>query len=88
MALEVASTNEPLRMVTAAIFQDWIDAAAARGARHGLEPDAARTFAVALIVSLEGAFVLARSMRSPEPLITGGQQVRAQLQTSARRRLA
>lgn len=83
VALEVASTNEPLRLVTAEIFEGWIEAAALIAGDHGLPGPDARSFAVAFIVTLEGAFVLARSTRSPEPLIVGAAQVRALLRSFA-----
>lgn len=83
VALEVASTNEPLRLVTAEIFEGWIEAAARIGGDHGLASADARSFAVAFIGTLEGAFVLARSMRSPEPLTVGATQVRALLRSFA-----
>lgn len=87
VALEVASTNEPLRLVTAEIFEGWIEAAARIASDHGLPPTDARAFAIAFIVTLEGAFVLARSMRNPEPLIVGGEQVRALLRSLAVQRV-
>src|SRR3954453_2956786 len=65
VALEVASTNEPLRLVTAEIFERWIDGATAWCESHGLPPDEARALGIAYITGLEGAFVLARSLRSP-----------------------
>src|SRR5919106_2553705 len=36
VALEVASTNEPLRLVTAEIFERWIDSCAAWVESHGV----------------------------------------------------
>ena len=67
VALEVASTDEVLRQATAEVFDGWIDAATARFT-PALDPAAARAFAIALIAQLEGAFVLARALRSTEPL--------------------
>src|SRR5918996_6661875 len=42
VALEVASTSEPLRLVTAEIFDDWVDSATAWCNSHGLPPEGAR----------------------------------------------
>ena len=78
VALEVASTNEPLRIATAEVFDSWIDAATARGVREGLPEPEARRLGIAIIVALEGAFVLCRSLRSTEPLdVAGSIMVRA-----------
>jgi len=77
VALEVASTNEPLRLVTAEIFERWIDSATAWVESHGVAPEAARELGIAYITGLEGAFVLARSMRSPEPLLATGRMLAA-----------
>jgi AcrR family transcriptional regulator len=77
VALEVASTNEPLRRVTAQIFEQWIDSATAWVESHGVAPEAARELGIAYITGLEGAFVLARSMRSPEPLLATGRMLAA-----------
>ena len=65
VALEVASTNETLRLATAEIFAEWIAALAARLARAGLDVETARTLAAAMIAMLEGAFILARAQRDP-----------------------
>ena len=75
VALEVASTNEPLRQVTSEIFETWIDRASEHAQRHGLDSSTARTFGIAFITGLEGAFVLARTMRTPEPLIATGEHL-------------
>jgi AcrR family transcriptional regulator len=72
VALEVASSEEPLRLVTAGIFGEWVDSATERIAAAGIGPDAARELAIALIGALEGAFVLSRAMKSPEPLHAAG----------------
>ena len=77
VALEVASTNEPLRLVTAEIFDRWIDAATRLVQAGGVPPDAARSLGIANITGLEGAFVLARALRSPEPLLATGRMLAA-----------
>jgi len=77
VALEVASTNEPLRMVTAEIFDRWIDSATALCESHGLASEEARELGIAYITGLEGAFILARSLRSPEPLLATGRMLAA-----------
>ncbi|HEV7975591.1 TetR/AcrR family transcriptional regulator [Amycolatopsis sp.] len=68
VALEVASTNEPLRKATADVFTAWIDAGTAVFARFGIGEEAARTLTISVVTSLEGAFILSRSLRTTEPL--------------------
>ncbi|NYI79088.1 TetR/AcrR family transcriptional regulator [Nocardioides panzhihuensis] len=77
VALEVASTNEPLRQATAEVFADWIEAGGRHLEQRGVPPEAARGLIIGFITSLEGAFVLARSLRSTEPLEAAGHTVRA-----------
>ncbi len=72
VALEVASTSEPLREATHEVFESWLTALAARGEDAGLEPAAARELALAVLASLEGAFVLSRAARSTEPMAAAG----------------
>ncbi|WP_033294792.1 TetR/AcrR family transcriptional regulator [Amycolatopsis jejuensis] len=75
VALEVATTNEPLRKATADVFEAWIAAGTKGFAPFGLPSEAARTLTITLVTSLEGAFVLARSMRSTEPMAVAGAAV-------------
>jgi AcrR family transcriptional regulator len=75
VALEVASTNERLRLVTAEIFESWIESGAGRFEAAGLDTGEARSLAIAFICALEGAFVLSRGMKSPEPLHAAGRAV-------------
>ncbi|MFJ9388760.1 TetR/AcrR family transcriptional regulator [Nocardioides sp. NPDC101246] len=77
VALEVASTNETLRQATAEVFTDWIEVGGRHLEQRGVPPEAARGLIIAFITSLEGAFVLARSLRSTEPLETAGRAVQA-----------
>jgi AcrR family transcriptional regulator len=72
VALEVASTNEPLRLATADVFETWIDGASAYFAAAGIAPDAARALALSMLSLLEGGFVFSRAMRSTEPLEAAG----------------
>ena len=72
VALEVASTNEPLRKATAEVFDSWIDAASAYFAAAGIPQETARELAFSILCLLEGAFVFSRAMRSTEPLELAG----------------
>ena len=77
VALEVSSTNEPLRRACADVFDEWIEKASARLRAYGVPRRRARELAVTLLASLEGAFVLARALRSTEPLRLAGAQAAA-----------
>lgn len=68
VALEVASTNEPLRLATAEVFAAWLDAGTALFAAAGLELGPARTLALMFVSTLEGAFVLDRASRTTDAL--------------------
>jgi len=72
IALEVASTNERLRLATEAVFTGWIDGLTQWFTETGLPDDACRSLALGCLTSLEGAFVLCRSLRSTEPMIAAG----------------
>jgi AcrR family transcriptional regulator len=91
IALEVSSSSEPMRQACAEVFDSWIDTAAARLVDAGLPRRRARELAIMLLCSLEGAFVLARALRSTEPLDVAGKAAaaavrEAKLKARARRR--
>src|SRR5436190_4448418 len=69
VAAEVADTVEVLRQASESVFHSWVDGGAAYFRARGLDPPRARDVSLALIGALEGAFVLARTMRSTEPLL-------------------
>lgn len=77
LALEVASTNDELRRATAEVFDAWLDKGTATYSAFGLSEQDARRLAIATVTSLEGAFVLSRSLRSTEPLVAAGRTVAA-----------
>lgn len=77
IALEVASTDEKLRRATADVFTDWIEQGTERIAGSGLPHTVRRRLILGFISSLEGAFVLSRALRSPEPLLAAGEVVAA-----------
>jgi AcrR family transcriptional regulator len=72
VALEVASTNEPLREATAQVFESWIVGASARFRAAGVDEQTGRELAIMLITLLEGAFVLCRASRTTEALEAAG----------------
>jgi AcrR family transcriptional regulator len=75
IALETSSSSEPLRQACAEVFERWIVAGAARHEDGGLTAEQARELTIALLAALEGAFVLARALRSTEPLHIAGEMV-------------
>ncbi|MCW2691194.1 MAG: transcriptional regulator [Mycobacterium sp.] len=72
VAAEVADIVEPLREATATVFTGWLDGGSAYFAERGLPDDMAREATVALVGALEGGFLLARTLRSTEPLLAAG----------------
>lgn len=86
VALEVASTSEPLRQATAEVFAEWIDGATRYFVFAGISPERSRELAFAMLCLLEGAFIFSRAMRSTESLRIAGvtmvEIVRAALDSS------
>ncbi len=89
VALEVSSSSETMRAACAEVFERWIAAGAARHTEAGLSEEKARELTISMLAALEGAFVLARALRSTEPLEVAGklaaQNVEAALAESERR---
>jgi AcrR family transcriptional regulator len=82
VALEVASTSEPLRQATAEVFAEWIDGATAYFAFAGIPRARSRELAFAMLSLLEGAFIFSRAMRSTEPLEVAGAAATATVRTA------
>ena len=84
VALEVASTNETLRIATADVFTEWIEGATAYFEFAGIPGAHARELAFSMLSLMEGAFIFSRSMRTTEPMAAAGDAavalVRAALQ--------
>ncbi len=72
IALEVASTDERLRLATADVFESWIASGTVWFTAAGFRKRRARELAIGLIAALEGAFVLARATRDTTPLKVAG----------------
>jgi AcrR family transcriptional regulator len=72
VALEIASTSEPLRQATADVFESWLANLTARFAELGLTKTQARNLSVSLFCLLEGAFILARATRDHTHVRTAG----------------
>jgi len=73
VALEVSSTSETMRTACAEVFEGWIAAGVERFVRAGLSRSQARVLIIAMLAALEGAFVLARALRTTEPLHIAGE---------------
>lgn len=76
VALEVASTNDALRTVTAAVFERWTVALTERLGD--------RDRALAIIAALEGAFVLCRASRTTTAMLAAGEMAAAHARGSER----
>jgi hypothetical protein len=57
------------------VFESWIAQGAARHSHAGLSERKARELTIGMLAALEGAFVLARALRSTEPLEIAGEMV-------------
>jgi AcrR family transcriptional regulator len=86
VALEVSSTSEPMREACAEVFESWISLTQARLLESGLTARTARALAISMLASLEGAFVLARALRSTEPLHAAGEDAAAAVRNALARR--
>ncbi len=86
VALEVSSTSEHMREACAEVFESWISLTQARLLESGLTPRAARALAISILASLEGAFVLARALRTTEPLLAAGENAAAAVRSALSRR--
>jgi AcrR family transcriptional regulator len=82
VALEVASTSEPLREATAEVFESWIAAATEYFTAAGIPRPRARELAFSMLSLLEGAFVFCRAMRTVEPLKIAGTSAVAAVQAA------
>jgi TetR/AcrR family transcriptional repressor of lmrAB and yxaGH operons len=78
IALEVASTSEPMRTAASEAFESWLAVAQRRFEEAGMTSSRARDVAVELFCLIEGAFLLCRTNRSTEALeVAGRTAVRA-----------
>jgi AcrR family transcriptional regulator len=72
VAGEIASTHEQLRLAVADVFESWLHALTEDAIAAGVPAPRARPLAESVLALLEGAFLLARSMRSTEPMTSCG----------------
>jgi AcrR family transcriptional regulator len=81
-ALEVASTNEPMRQAAADAFESWLAVLADRLEQAGVLAPRSRELAVELFCAVEGAFLLSRTTRSAEPVRIAGRAATASVQAA------
>ncbi|MGQ4615243.1 LmrA/YxaF family transcription factor [Nocardia sp. R7R-8] len=80
VAGEVADSEPVLRDVAAEVITSWISEGTDYFIRRGLSAADARDLVLAVLTSLEGAFVLSRTLRSTEPLLAAGRFSSARIQ--------
>jgi AcrR family transcriptional regulator len=80
VALETSSDSEPLREACAEVFAEWIEGLGAVFAAEGADDH--RRLAIELVCAIEGAFVLCRALRDPEPLLVAGRAVAASVRAT------
>ncbi|MFC8312058.1 TetR/AcrR family transcriptional regulator [Gordonia sp. NPDC057258] len=83
IALEVASTNERLRLESAEVFESWLTGLATWFGQLEITEPERRRLALITLTALEGAFVLCRTLRSIEPIVVAGHGVQAAVQAAA-----
>lgn len=76
VAGEVADSEPEVAAAAAEVFADWISGGTAYFTARGINNRAARELTLAVLSSLEGAFILARALRSPDPLLAAGSALR------------
>jgi TetR/AcrR family transcriptional regulator, lmrAB and yxaGH operons repressor len=81
IALEVASTNEPMRGAAAAAFESWLDVLTDRFTAAGIPQHRATDLAIEFFCAIEGAFLLSRTTRSAEPIRIVGRAATASVRT-------
>ncbi|MCD2194285.1 TetR/AcrR family transcriptional regulator [Actinomycetospora endophytica] len=78
---EIADVEPELRAVGADVMTGWVEGGAAFLRGRGLGDDDAREVVHAVLAALEGAFVVARGLRSREPLDAAGRALGAWVAT-------
>jgi AcrR family transcriptional regulator len=72
VALEVASTSEPMREASGDVFESWISDLCADFEALGMDQSKTRELAVLLLMLIEGAFLLCRSWKNTVPMEIAG----------------
>ena len=85
VALEIASTNEPMREAAAAAFESWLAALTTRLVEAGIRRARARAISIELFCLVEGAFLLCRTTRDTAPMRVAGRAAVATVATTLAR---
>ncbi len=84
VTLDVASTNESLRVACANAFSGWLGTIALALSSAGAPADDATALAGFVLSCLEGAIVLSRATKSPTPLMQSAKFVRQAVDREAK----
>jgi AcrR family transcriptional regulator len=82
VALEMSDRDESIREACADVFNGWIEGGTWRFELAGLPRPEARRLVIEMIAGLEGAFVLARALRSTEPIERAGEAAAASIEAA------
>jgi len=72
VALEVASTSEPMRAASGDVFESWITDLCADFEALGMDPSKTVDVAIELLMLIEGAFLLCRAWKDTTPMEIAG----------------
>ena len=89
VALDTASSSEPIRLACRTIFDDWVGTVAHRLRTAGWDAASAAEDALVVASAIEGALILARARRDSAPLDAVAHHIRTTLtppETARRRR--
>ena len=83
MTLDVASTDEGLRIACQEAFESWLRILRAGFERHGAASGVAEALARFVLAAIEGAIVLSRAAKSPAALLACAPRIRAAVDREA-----
>jgi TetR/AcrR family transcriptional regulator, lmrAB and yxaGH operons repressor len=83
IALDTTPQSKRLTGVAAEIFDGWIAAGAGHAERFGHSHEEAKSLALSLLCALEGAWVMARILRSTAPFTAASALISAALRTAS-----
>lgn len=83
MTLDIASTDDRLRLACESAFGRWLEILSAGFRRHGASEEAADSLASFVLAAIEGAIVLSRAAKSPAPLLACVPRVRQAIDREA-----
>jgi AcrR family transcriptional regulator len=83
MTMDIASTDERLRVACDRAFGLWLETMSDGFQRHGAPTEAADALASFVLAAIEGAIVLSRAAKSPTPLLDSALFVRAAVDREA-----